>query len=180
MQLNLVVFKSNGTRREAQLQPGTYLVGRDENATLRIPMKSVSRSHCELSVEDDRVSVKDLGSTNGTMVNGQRVEQTALSAGDVITIGGVQIVLQIDGKPERVERPEPDLNLDLDLDETPPGALSTPKKKPIISDDRSDDSSMMGKSDVTRGTGDPADSDGSSAFDFDFDFPDDEKDSPRS
>jgi len=178
VQLNLVVFKPNGARREAQLQPGTYLVGRDENATLRIPMKSVSRSHCELTVEDDRVSVKDLGSTNGTVVNGQRIDQTALRPGDVLTLGGVQIVFQINGKPEQIDRPDPDINLDLDLDDTPPGALSTPKKKPILSEDSADDSSIMGKSDFTRGTGDPGDSDDSSVFDFDFDFPDDDDDKP--
>lgn len=177
MEVNLVVFKPDGTRREAPLQPGTYMVGRDQDATLRIPLKSVSRSHCELVVTDASVSVRDLGSTNGTIVNGERVERALLRAGDVLTVGGVQLVFQIDGRPAQVHRPEPDMGLDLDLDDTPPGGLSmAKKKKPILGGSgASDESSMMGNSDITRGAGDPGDSDGSSAFDFDFDFPDDEK-----
>jgi pSer/pThr/pTyr-binding forkhead associated (FHA) protein len=171
--VNLVVFRPDGTRREARLEPGTYLIGRDQDATLRIPMKSVSREHCELVIDASGASVRDLGSTNGTFVNGARTQKANLTAGDVLTVGGVHMVLQIDGKPATVERPRADLDLDLNLDDTPPGALSTARSKPA-KPARSDDASD-GSGEMTRGTADD-DLEGSSAFEFDFDFPDDDED----
>ncbi|MGP1346038.1 MAG: FHA domain-containing protein [Phycisphaerales bacterium] len=188
MEVNLVVFKPNGKRAEVGLQTGSYIIGRDEKATLRIPIRSVSRTHCELVVGDDEVALRDLGSTNGTKVNGDKVQNTIIKAGDVVGVGNVQIVFQIDGEPKTVDRPEgEDLDLDLDLDDTPPGALSSPKpgakKAPAPLGGGSGDSSMMDERAASRdrttqpSAGDAGDS---SAFDFDFDFTDDQGDKNKS
>lgn len=76
--------------------PGV-VVGRGNDADLRVNDPGVSRRHIEFRVTEDgtgpRVSVHDLGSTNGVLVNGKRVENAALSDGAVIRIGNTSITL---------------------------------------------------------------------------------------
>lgn len=64
------------------------VLGRGETAGVRIDDETVSREHCRVSVEaDGSVHLTDLGSTNGTIVNGRRVEACVLSEGDKIQVG---------------------------------------------------------------------------------------------
>ena len=62
------------------------LVGRNEDCDLRLDHKSVSKLHCILVRTDGLVLVRDLGSTNGTRVNGQRVRRAALLPNDNLAI----------------------------------------------------------------------------------------------
>ncbi len=79
-----------------ELAQGVLVIGRGAEAGLRLPVASVSRRHAELHREGDRVMIEDLGSRNGTRVNGRPVDgATALQAGDRIDIAG--IVLQVEG-----------------------------------------------------------------------------------
>jgi pSer/pThr/pTyr-binding forkhead associated (FHA) protein len=59
----------------------------------------VSRKHCQLSIEEDTLNVRDLGSRNGTYVNGRQSEASAVAAGDRIQVGPVSFAVQIDGNP---------------------------------------------------------------------------------
>ncbi len=95
----LVMFRSNGERREFPLNQDLTCVGRKNDCDIRIPVTEVSRRHAEFTIKDEEVSVKDLGSSNGTFVNNKRVKQSALSAGDHVVIGPVVFTLQIDGEP---------------------------------------------------------------------------------
>src|SRR5262245_24767524 len=61
-------------------------VGR-RDTTIVIDHKSVSRRHCVFSKEGESIKVRDLGSRNGTIVNGERVEESVLNHGDRITVG---------------------------------------------------------------------------------------------
>lgn len=83
------VLEVNGVRHP--LEPPGLVVGRGSDADLRINDPSVSRRHVEVRVypgEDaPQVSVVDLGSTNGMLVNGQRVEQALLDDGATVKIG---------------------------------------------------------------------------------------------
>lgn len=63
------------------------LIGRAADADVRLSDTGVSRHHAELRVEGDDVVVVDAGSTNGTEVNGQRVQRARLADGDQITVG---------------------------------------------------------------------------------------------
>ena len=62
------------------------LVGRKDDCDLRLNHKSVSKQHCVLVKTDGLLLLRDLGSTNGTRVNGQRVRRAALLPDDQLTI----------------------------------------------------------------------------------------------
>jgi pSer/pThr/pTyr-binding forkhead associated (FHA) protein len=62
------------------------VVGRKEGCDLRLPHKSVSKLHCVLARTDGLLMLRDLGSTNGTRVNGQRVRRAALLPNDQLSI----------------------------------------------------------------------------------------------
>jgi len=79
-------------------EPGSYVLGRGSQAQIRLDCTSVSRRHAVLVVEPDgqNVWVEDLGSSNGTFVNGKRVKREALSYGDVITLGQTTLGVSIE------------------------------------------------------------------------------------
>jgi hypothetical protein len=89
-----------GTRREQwELPPGQSAIGRGEDALVQIDDGLVSRRHAILTVLTRGVLVDDLGSRNGVLVNGQRIQrQTALVHGDHITVGGHVFVLVDKGR----------------------------------------------------------------------------------
>src|SRR5690348_13130601 len=62
------------------------LVGRREDCDLRLNHKSVSKVHCVIAKTDGLLILRDLGSTNGTRVNGQRVRRAALLPNDELGI----------------------------------------------------------------------------------------------
>jgi len=102
MDVKLVMFKPDGRRKDIPVTTGTTVIGRGENCDLRVPLLSVSRRHCEVSMGDDGLKVKDLASSNGTYVNNGRVNESALEAGDRLVIGPVVFTVQIDGVPEEI------------------------------------------------------------------------------
>jgi pSer/pThr/pTyr-binding forkhead associated (FHA) protein len=76
--------------RELVLMNGTNLVGRDPDAAIQIDARGVSRHHARILVSGDAATVEDLGSKNGTYVNGRRITVPArLSEGDEIGLGAV-------------------------------------------------------------------------------------------
>jgi DNA-binding winged helix-turn-helix (wHTH) protein len=81
------------TGREIPLPEGEHLLGRDEDCLVRSRSVRVSRRHAKLTVRGARVVLEDLGSRNGTLVGGRRIEgPVELGAGDVIGIGPEEIV----------------------------------------------------------------------------------------
>ena len=77
------------------LGDGTTLVGRSDDAGLFLGDVSVSRRHAEFDVRDGILQVKDLGSLNGTYVNGSRVEQADLAPGDEVWIGKFHFIVAV-------------------------------------------------------------------------------------
>ncbi len=103
MQASLVMFKADGSRRDFPLRAGAMVVGRKNSCELRIPLSSVSRQHCEISLKGDTVKLKDLGSSNGTYHNSIRVQEAELEAGDEIVVGPVVFTVVIDGVPDDIK-----------------------------------------------------------------------------
>jgi len=67
------------------------IIGRSQAADVTIENISVSGKHAEIRVEDDQYILTDLGSTNGTFRNQQRVKQVTLQDGDEIQLGKVSV-----------------------------------------------------------------------------------------
>ena len=84
----------NGTRHPLRA-PG-LVIGRGTEADLRINDPGVSRTHVELEVSAEGVKAVDLGSTNGIIVNGDKVPSARLRDGDVVRIGHTEMTVHID------------------------------------------------------------------------------------
>jgi pSer/pThr/pTyr-binding forkhead associated (FHA) protein len=99
MQVVLVMFRGDGERRSFSIVHDVTVIGRREDCDFRIPLGEISRKHCRLIKDGDGLRAEDLGSSNGTFVNGSRVQEAALSPGDTLKVGSVVFVVQIDGEP---------------------------------------------------------------------------------
>lgn len=103
MDFKLVMFREDGSKRVFELETGLTTLGRKDDCTIRIPLAVVSRHHAEITIEDDMATLKDLGASNGTYLNNERVEQEDVTAGDQIMIGPVMFLCQIDDEPSDEE-----------------------------------------------------------------------------
>ena len=75
------------------------VVGRSEEAKFRIQQDRVSRKHCEFFEQDGRVYLRDLGSTNGTLLDGELIETSAkipLESGGVVRVGSLEFRVEFD------------------------------------------------------------------------------------
>jgi hypothetical protein len=97
-----VVLEVNGMRHP--LDPPGLVIGRGTDADLRINDPGVSRRHAEIRLlpgaGTPTVSVVDLGSTNGMLVNGQRVQQATLADGATVKIGNTTLTVHFVGSRE--------------------------------------------------------------------------------
>ena len=118
-----------------------FVIGRSQDVALSIPHPMVSRRHCTLFEEEGQVCLRDLGSLNGTYLDGKRVTDVSLSDNDSFSIGTIRFSVKF----QELNRPEPIICFDSDsavgkvtLRETPPPlpnqhhvkADSHPKKPP--------------------------------------------------
>jgi hypothetical protein len=105
-----VVLEINGDRHPIEA-PGA-VVGRGSAATVRIDDPGVSRRHVEFVVQQTGtgsvVTLVDLGSTNGTTVNGQRVDQATLSDGATVRVGSTDILVRVAAGPVSAPQPHGD------------------------------------------------------------------------
>lgn len=86
----------DGTPRVAHLNQGSNIIGRGTGSDLQLMDQGVSRRHADVHVADGQATVYDLGSTNGTSVNGHPVRTQALQHGDVIRVGHTRLVFHED------------------------------------------------------------------------------------
>lgn len=93
----LVLVQAPGTgRREVVIDKDLIVLGRGSDADVRLTDAGVSRRHAEVRREGDEVFLVDLGSTNGTQVNGRGVERVRLTPGDRIAVGRSVLVYERD------------------------------------------------------------------------------------
>jgi pSer/pThr/pTyr-binding forkhead associated (FHA) protein len=108
MQVALFMFTADGQRRRFPLQRDVTVIGRREDCDLRIPLTEVSRKHCRIVKDANGLRLEDLGSSNGTFLNGSRVQESMVQPGDHIQVGPVLFTVQIDGFPtdDTIEAPK--------------------------------------------------------------------------
>jgi hypothetical protein len=87
-----VLSVDDGSHRSYQLQRGSNIIGRGQDASFRLPDTSVSRRHVDIYFDGQVAVMHDLGSTNGTSVNGSTVQTWQLADGDVIRVGHSTVV----------------------------------------------------------------------------------------
>lgn len=107
MDVNLVLFKKDGSQETFPLPNSATVIGRRRDCDLRIPLMPVSRRHCQVTFNSESLKVRDLGSRNGTYLNNKRIDdETPIKAGDYLTIGPLTFLLRIDGQPKKIIPPE--------------------------------------------------------------------------
>src|SRR6059058_2583292 len=110
MDSQLLIVRGGGASEPFKLGDGVTTVGRHDDCQLRIKSSQVSRKHCELFEKKGLLLVKDLGSSNGTFVNGKRIQgQQVVEPGDELMIGGITLRVAKVGvsPPARTGEPAP-------------------------------------------------------------------------
>src|SRR5262245_29069886 len=102
MAASLVLVRADGRQSEIPLRTRA-IIGRQTDCQIRIPSAGISRHHCELTLADGKILLRDMGSSNGTYVNRQKIQQAQLGAGDLIGIGDMVFVVKIDGNPAQID-----------------------------------------------------------------------------
>lgn len=91
MEVRLKVLVGKSAGQEVIIPGPKFFIGRAEDCQLRPRSDLISRHHCALLVEDSFVAIRDFGSKNGTLVNGDRVVgERELKAGDKLTVGPLE------------------------------------------------------------------------------------------
>jgi hypothetical protein len=90
----LVINPGTSSVWEIQLRPGVNSLGRGFANDFKLDHGSVSTSHCQIVVEGDKATIKDLGSTNGTFVNRAPVTEAVLASGQNLHLGAVQCLFE--------------------------------------------------------------------------------------
>lgn len=90
----LILKKESAPGQSLDLHGGVNRLGRREDNDFQIDDPTVSSVHCEIRVNGEAVMVRDLGSSNGTFINGEQVREKSLSIGETLTLGEVAMVLE--------------------------------------------------------------------------------------
>lgn len=96
MRPHLIVLYPQNLFKQVPLEKGTVILGRGTDANFKLDDELVSRKHCSLTFDGTKVIVKDLGSTNGTFVDGSPVDSMELDSDNRLQIG--KMVLKVDFK----------------------------------------------------------------------------------
>ncbi|MGH7951046.1 MAG: FHA domain-containing protein [Limisphaerales bacterium] len=117
----LVILTQGMTGRAHELNVDRTTIGRVEDNTFQIPDPSVSSHHCEVILSGGDILIRDLNSTNGSYINGEKITEKVLKPGQTLRLGQIELKLD-DGTPV-VATPVP---------ATAPAAAPA-KKKPVDS-----------------------------------------------
>ncbi len=108
MKVQLVVVQGKPEGKSIPLTLPRFRIGRGETCHLRPSSEMVSREHAEFQLTTDAVTVRDLGSRNGTLVNGKAVTDVyTLKHGDLVEVGPLTFAVQIEGAPAARPAPAP-------------------------------------------------------------------------
>src|SRR5688500_2509189 len=90
----LIFKKETAPAQSLELRGGVNRLGRRQDNDFQIDDPTVSSVHCEIRVNGDTVMVRDLGSSNGTFINGEPIREESLALGETLTLGEVEMTLE--------------------------------------------------------------------------------------
>ncbi len=103
----LVLLSAGMTGRTHDLKADKTTIGRVEDNTFQIAEPSVSSHHCEVLLRGSDVVVKDLDSTNGTFINGEKVSESSVKLGQILRLGQIEMRLEGDAPAESPQPKKP-------------------------------------------------------------------------
>ncbi len=107
MQVRLTVLQGSKAGTEIKIHGPECLIGRGDDCHLRTQSDAVSRRHCVIRAAENEVTIKDLGSRNGTFVNGEQVSQEAvLLDGDHLRVGPLEFQVTVEQTVGKAKRPK--------------------------------------------------------------------------
>jgi len=146
MNAKLIVSSGKSAGRAISIKRNTLLIGRAEECDVRPLSEEVSRRHCAIHVGPADVWVEDLGSRNGTFVNGTRIDgKVKVADGDMIRVGGLELKLTCNAPAAAGN--EEDVSRWLMADDAPSGMFDTTQTMRVAP--------PRGESDPAGGIGDP-------------------------
>lgn len=95
----LVLLSPGMTGRTHELKGEKTTIGRLEDNTFQIAEPSVSSHHCEVLLKGSDVVIRDLGSTNGTFISGDKITESAIKPGQILRLGQIEMRLETDTPP---------------------------------------------------------------------------------
>jgi pSer/pThr/pTyr-binding forkhead associated (FHA) protein len=95
----LVLLSQGLTGQTHELKVDKTTIGRVDDNTFPIVEPSVSSHHCEILLKGAEVLVRDLNSTNGTFINGEKIAESALKPGQILRLGQIEMRLETDAAP---------------------------------------------------------------------------------
>ena len=95
----LVLLSEGFTGRAYELKVERTTVGRVSDNAIEIPEASVSSHHAEILLKGNEVIIHDLGSTNGTFINGEKITEAVLRPGQILRLGMIEMRLETGESP---------------------------------------------------------------------------------
>lgn len=139
MEVKLVVVGGAHDGRVIPVRRAKYIIGRSKECQLRPGCNLVSRRHCVLLLQDGHVVVEDLRSTNGTVVNGEKIENPReLTHGDHLHVGSMEFELRMFDEVEKEPEPEPSEDEDVAAGPTMPTPVADAEPKNDFPGDESE------------------------------------------
>ncbi len=114
MELKLIVVSGKANKGAVTLKP-PIVIGRSRQAELTVAHPMISRRHCEIFETDGLMMIRDLGSLNGTVVEGQRIKESPLCPGNEFSLGPLTFRAEYDYQGDLDSLPAPKI-----ADEVPP------------------------------------------------------------
>ena len=95
----LVILTQGLTGRAHELNVDRTTIGRVDDNLFQIAEPSVSSHHCEVHLRGSEVLIRDLNSTNGTFINGEKIAESILKPGQTLRLGNIELKLEAAGAP---------------------------------------------------------------------------------
>jgi ribosomal protein S27E len=110
----LVYLNGPFAGKGVELRPGVNRVGRAPDNDIQIPDTNVSSHHCELNVSDIGIAFTDLGSTNGSYLEGHQISKSVITSRKKLRLGPIEMMVELPDAtvaiPERKKEEEPGAN----------------------------------------------------------------------